>query len=119
MLITDLLIPVIMVGFGKYFSKTAPKNINMLFGYRTAMSMKNQETWSFAHHYCGRIWFVGGSFLLAASLLVMLSVITSTESVIGAVGSMLCVAQMIALIVSIILTEKALKKTFDKNGIRR
>ncbi|MBR4079266.1 MAG: SdpI family protein [Christensenellaceae bacterium] len=119
MLITDLLIPVIMVGFGKYFSKTAPKNINMLFGYRTSMSMKNQDTWAFAHHYCGRIWFVGGSFLLAASLLVMLSVITSTENVIGAVGSMLCVAQMIALIVSIILTEKALKKTFDKNGIRR
>ena len=49
MLITDLLIPVIMTVFGWYFIKQAPKNINYLFGYRTEMSMKNEDTWKFAH----------------------------------------------------------------------
>lgn len=36
--------PVTMVGFGRLFMAKAPKNINMLFGYRTAMSMKNRDT---------------------------------------------------------------------------
>ena len=42
MLIMGLLIPLTMVGFGKLFLTRAPKNINMVFGYRTVMSMKNR-----------------------------------------------------------------------------
>ena len=56
MLIMDLLIPFTMIGFGKMFLKKAPDQINYVFGYRTSMSMKNQDTWVFAHHYCGKIW---------------------------------------------------------------
>lgn len=53
MLVMNLLIPISMIGFGKLFMKTTPKEINGLFGYRTSMSMKNKDTWIFAHHYCG------------------------------------------------------------------
>ena len=42
MLIMGLLIPLTMFGFGKLFLTRAPKNINMVFGYRTVMSMKNR-----------------------------------------------------------------------------
>ena len=45
MLIMDLLIPFTMIGFGKMFLKKAPDQINYVFGYRTSMSMKNQDTW--------------------------------------------------------------------------
>lgn len=48
MLIMDLLIPFTMIGFGKMFLKKAPDQINYVFGYRTSMSMKNQDTWVFA-----------------------------------------------------------------------
>ena len=58
MLIMDLLIPFTMIGFGKMFLKKAPDQINYVFGYRTSMSMKNQDTWVFAHHYCGKIWYI-------------------------------------------------------------
>ena len=58
MLIMDLLIPFTMIGFGKMFLKKAPDQINYVFGYRTSMSMKNQDTWVFAHHYCGKIWYL-------------------------------------------------------------
>lgn len=44
MLIMDLLIPFTMIGFGKMFLKKAPDQINYVFGYRTSMSMKNQDT---------------------------------------------------------------------------
>ena len=45
MLIMDLLLPFTMIGFGRYFMKKAPKEINSVFGYRTSMSMKNKDTW--------------------------------------------------------------------------
>ena len=45
MLIMDLLIPFTMIGFGKMFLKKAPDQINYVFGYRTSMSMKIQDTW--------------------------------------------------------------------------
>ena len=48
MLIMDLLVPVTLIGFGKYFKTKAPKEINAVFGYRTSMSMKNRDTWEFA-----------------------------------------------------------------------
>ena len=40
MLIMDLLIPAVMIGFGIYFSSRVPKEINEVFGYRTTMSKK-------------------------------------------------------------------------------
>ena len=55
MLIMDLLLPFTMIGFGRYFMKKAPKEINSVFGYRTSMSMKNKDTWEFAHKYCEEI----------------------------------------------------------------
>ena len=47
MLACDLLIPVTMIGFGAYFQKGGPKEINGAFGYRTKRSMKNKEIWEF------------------------------------------------------------------------
>ena len=51
MCVTVLLIPFLMISFGGLFSRSAPKEINSAFGYRTSMSMKNADTWQFAHHF--------------------------------------------------------------------
>ena len=67
MLIMCLLTPAMMIGFGKYFMKGGAKQINGVFGYRTTRSMKNQETWRFAHQYSGKIWHRSGLFLLPVS----------------------------------------------------
>ena len=116
MLLMNLLIPFIMIGFGKYFSKSSPKEINYVFGYRTAMSMKNKDTWIFAHNYCGRIWYVVGWIMIPISVAVMLGAIGQSEDTVGTVGGILCYIQLIPLIISIFATEKALRKKFDKNG---
>jgi len=42
------MIPVIMIGVGYMMYKHPPKSINAIYGYRTARSMKNDETWKFA-----------------------------------------------------------------------
>lgn len=119
MLVIDLLIPLTMIGFGRMFLTKIPKDINALFGYRTSMSMKNAETWEFAHNFCGRIWFVGGLIMLPLSIIPLLFFIGGDEDTVSAVGSIVAFVQMIPLIGAIFPTEAALKKNFDENGKRR
>lgn len=119
MLIMDLLLPFTMIGFGRYFIKKTPKEINAVFGYRTAMSMKSKETWEFAHKYCGKIWYVCGLILLPITVLFLLLIIGKSEDYVGMAGGIICGVQLIPLIGSIFPTEIALKKHFDKNGRKR
>ena len=120
MFIMLLLIPVVMVGFGAYFMKRAPKKINYVFGYRTARSMKNEDTWKFAHKLIGKIWLVCGTLLLVGGAVVFL-VFTSDkdESSVNIASLVILGVQLLVLMCSIIPTECALKKTFDENGNRK
>ena len=105
MLIMDLLLPFTMIGFGRYFMKKAPKEINSVFGYRTSMSMKNKDTWEFAHKYCGKVWYVCGMVILPITVIFMLLVIGKNEDCIGSIGGIICGVQIIPLIGSILPTE--------------
>jgi len=118
MVVMDLLIPLTMIGFGRYFLKSAPKEVNAIFGYRTTMSMKNRDTWEFAHRYCGKIWYYTGIIMLPLTVLSMLFVFGKNTDTIGWLGAVICFIQMIPLIGTIFPTEKALKKNFDRNGNR-
>lgn len=113
------LLPFTMIGFGRYFMKKAPKEINSVFGYRTSMSMKNKDTWEFAHKYCGKVWYVCGMVMLPITVIFMLLVIGKSEDCVGSMGGIICGVQLIPLIGSILPTEIALKKNFDKNGTKR
>ena len=118
MLIMNLLIPVTMIGFGKYFIKSAPGNINIVFGYRTSMSMKNQDTWEFAHTYCGKLWYKWGMILLVITVIAMLFLLGKSVDTISYWGGTICMIQLLPLIGGIGPTENALRKNFDKNGKR-
>ena len=119
MLIMNLLIPIMMLGFGWVFLHRAPKTINGAYGYRTAMSMKNQDTWDFAHKYAGVLWFKWGKWLLVISAVIMLLVTGKNEDMVGSVGGVLCMVQCVPLIYVIVPTERALKQNFDSKGNRR
>ena len=119
MLMMDLLIPLTMIGFGHTFLKKAPNKINCVFGYRTAMSMKNRDTWDFAHQYCGKLWLRWGLILLPCSVIPMLFLIGKNTDEIGILGTIIMFVQMLPLVGSIIPTERALKRTFDQNGKRK
>ncbi len=119
MLIMDLLVPVTMIGFGRYFKTKAPKEINAVFGYRTSMSMKNRDTWEFAHKYCGKIWYICGWILLIVTIVAMIPFFGQGADVTGIVGAVILGIQMIPLVGSILPTELALRKQFDKDGNRR
>ena len=117
MFLIVLLIPAIMIGFGAYFQKMGPKNINRIFGYRTARSMKSQETWTFAHRYIGRIWFFLGWILLALSILSMLLLAQKDRDLVGNIGTIVLYVQLTVLILPLIPTEWALHRRFDAKGV--
>lgn len=119
MLGIDMLLPLTMICFGGYFMKKAPKDVNAIFGYRTAMSMKNKETWEFAHHYSGKLWNRLGMILLPVTILIMILFIHQDIDIISIIGGIVCAVQLIPLIAVIILTENALRKNYDKDGNRR
>ena len=119
MLIMDLILPFTMIGFGKYFIKKAPKEINGVFGYLTSMSMKNKDTREFAHKHCGRIWYICGWISLSATVVCLLLLLGKDEDVVGTASSILVGAQLAVIIASVLPTERALRKEFDKNGNRR
>ena len=119
MFICNLLVPLLMIIFGRIMYKHAPKSINGVYGYRTSMSMKNEDTWKFAHDYCGRLWYKIGLIMLIPSVLVQLTFVKSSTDTIGIMTVVLETVQICVMIASIFPTEKALRKTFDKYGNRK
>ncbi|MBE5987949.1 SdpI/YhfL family protein [Lacrimispora xylanisolvens] len=114
----NLVLPFIMIVIGYIFLKNPPKEINHLVGYRTTMSMKNKDTWEFAHHHCGKNWKIIGLSMLIPSALVMLFFIGKDINTIGEFGSVVMGVQTVILLASLIPTEIALRKNFDKDGNR-
>ncbi len=114
----DLLIPAVMIIAGHIMRKHPPREINGFIGYRTARSMKNMDTWSFAHEYAGKLWQRWGWILFVPSVLVHLPFYGADEDTLGAVCLAVTAVQMIALLGSIIPVEMALKRTFDEDGLR-
>lgn len=116
MFFSNLIIPVILIVSGRIMWKHCPKDINNAIGYRTKRSMKNENTWKFAHDYCGRLWWKLGWITLIISVLVQIPFYNSSDTMTGIVGVIICTLQCIVLIISIFPTEKALKKTFHEDG---
>ena len=114
-------VPAILLGFGWRFMKKPPQNINGAYGYRTSMSMKNQSTWDFAHQVCGQVWWRLGWVLLALSavFLAWMQTRPGGEQTNWLLGILVVLGEGAALILTVIPVERALRKTFDQNGVRR
>ncbi len=96
--------------------KHPPKKINALFGYRTELSMKNADTWSFAHKHCGALWLKAGLIMLIPSIIPFIPIYKASEGIITAAGLIIMSVQLIILIICIFPTEKALKENFNSDG---
>ena len=119
MLCCDLIIPLFMIVFGRLMWKCPPQKINSLIGYRTSRSKKNMDTWLFAHHHSGKLWWRIGWVILVPSITIHFPFYGGSDDVIGIVGLILTFIQIAVLIGSIFATEKALKVTFTEEGLRR
>lgn len=84
-----------------------PKKINYLYGYRTNLSMKNQEIWDFSQKYSSLKMLQSGLFLLASSFLGTVFQLEENQQLLF--GIILSVAACVYLLFT---TEKAIKKNF-------
>ena len=111
-----VLTPILIFLIGLLWKKHPPKEINGGYGYRTSMSMKNQDTWDYAHKCVADLWYRWGGAALAISAAVMLLFRKGDHEKV-----LLCVTavQIVFFCLSIVPVERALRKRFDKNGIRR
>lgn len=119
MVIVDLIVPAVMAFLGWRFLKKPPEKINDTHGYRTTRSMKSQETWAFAHGYCGMLWFVLGLILLPLSVIPMVFVLGEPVNTTAIWGTVVCTVQLVILVATVLPVERALKRYFDENGHRR
>ena len=118
-LLCDLLVPVIMFIGGIIMIKHCPNHINAFIGYRTVGSVKNMDTWKFAHGYCGRIWRKVGLISFVITILVHLPFYYSSDDPIGVLSLVVTFLQIVSLIIPIFVTEKELKRIFNEDGTRK
>lgn len=118
MLITTLLVPVIMISVGHSFSKSAPKEINDFFGYRTRCSKMNMDTWVFAHRVMGKLWKRTGIIMLPLTVILMLFSFSRDMGFIGIYGCVVLCIQAVVVVLMILPVEYALKHNFDDRGER-
>lgn len=118
-LIMTMLIPLIMVVCGWLFMHGIPKDRNSLFGYRTAMSVKNDDTWRFAHEYCGRLWLIIGLVLFAVTTVFMVLSMNMDPERVAFISGILMMIYVVPLLATVAATESAMKKTFDSRGKRK
>ncbi len=119
LLVCNMLIPLTMLIGGWVMWKHPPREINMLYGYRTARSTRNMDTWHFANTYCGRLWWRWGWILALLSALAHLPFIHADEETLGVLCIAVMAVQLAVLFISIIFTERALKRTFREDGTRK
>ena len=116
LMITIFLLPLVMVICGMSYTKRGPKKITRLQGYRSKMSMKNRDTWDFAHKNLGDFWFKLGAPLLAVTSVVSLLVFRESTKQITTWCGVIFVIQLVIMVLPVFYTEKALKENFDENG---
>jgi uncharacterized membrane protein len=101
---SNLIFPII-------FKRYVPKSINSWYGYRTSSSMINELTWKGTNNYFSKIFL---NFSIYTSIFLLLSFFFIKSYTAGFI--ILFTVLGLSPLMCVILTEKYLKQTFDKNG---
>lgn len=117
--VCNLLVPLIMILAGWLMYRHPPEDINSVVGYRTSRSMKNLDTWRFAQHTCGKLWWKLGILVFLITLAVSLCFMQASEKAWTIRAFAIEGAQLVVMIGSIFQVEKALQAAFDEQGNRR
>lgn len=95
--------------------KFPPKWPNLIYGYRTPVSLKNKDTFDFANKYSARLMTIFGfiSLIIGIFLTLFFNGVNLTQAVI------LITEAISSCVLLFIFTEKKLRKTFDKSGNKK
>ncbi|MHC6180536.1 SdpI family protein [Clostridium sp. JNZ X4-2] len=109
--VNSLVFGLVTLAFGIIPKIARPKKINSWYGYRTNISMKNQDTWNEGNRYSTN------QYILAGIILIILGNVG--YYFLQGKGYLVPLIGFIpVLIFTVFTTEKHLKNIFDKNGKR-
>jgi uncharacterized membrane protein len=103
---------IVCIVLGFVLIKYPPENINRIYGYRTNLSMKNQDTWQISQQY-GAYGFLALGFL---NLLLGIGAICYPLYINENIQGLFIV---VGLVVFVGVEEIALRKLFNKDGSRK
>ena len=115
----NMLYSLTMILGGWFMWKHHPKEINSFAGYRSSRSQLNLDTWKFANENCGKRWWYIGWIMFIPTILVQIPSYGKDDESIGWVSLAICISECTILLISIIPTEKALKRAFHDDGSRK
>lgn len=106
-----LLTPVCLLVLGLLW-QIRPPRFGVSFAYRTSLSSRSQDCWTFAHRHISKLWVRIG--LLTGILAAVLMIVLKDNYR----GYMLWIigAEMVFLCLSAILVDALLKNAFDEDG---
>lgn len=117
-IICSMVVPVVMIVMGMVYQTKLLTAKDSYLGYRSPRSMKNQDTWQFAHLKTGRLWFGWGIIMAVITAILLYLLRAETPQTVCAATVGICFFQVLLMILPLRMVEKALKFTFDKNGNR-
>jgi len=111
-MLNSLIFGLVTLAFGLIPKIVRPKKINSWYGYRTELSMKNEDTWYEGNRYSTNQYIIAGIILLILGKLgyAFLNFKGYLVPLIGFIP---------VLYFTVFQTEKHLKNLFDSNGMRR
>lgn len=112
MVLTDFLIPALMLLFGLVFWKAPSDKVDKWYGYRTKRALKSREAYVFAQVRMGRIWTEAAIPMAVLTLVCVLLLRESGDFPLISLGVM--GVQAGVMLLCMIPVELALKKKFDR-----
>ena len=108
-----LIIGPLMLVISLIFFYFPPKKINLIYGHRTTLSMKNQDTWNEANKRSIHMMLLVSALTCILQLIGIIFNINLETTILYAT-----VFLVAGLIIGVIVIEKQLKTIFDKEGNR-
>jgi uncharacterized membrane protein len=115
LLFISLLTGIACTLIGLVFSRFRPEKINPYSGFRTSISMKNQDTWDEAQRYGPKMFIIFGLISIGIAL-ILYFLFPNNHDIISVISSAIGI---VLLICSTIFTEIHMRKVFDKDGNRK
>ena len=122
-LVPLLFIPTIMLLMAVAFYYKQPKRVNPIYGYRTGLSMKNQDTWLVANRLASECFLYTSMSFLAGLILVLTAI--GKAHLVSWFGSLrplfftIAVLSTVLVVLPLIVTEYRLRRIFTNDGLRK
>ena len=91
-----------------------PKKINLIYGHRTSMSMKNQDTWVEANKRSALMMLLVSVMICIFQLIGIVFKVNQEKTILYAT-----IFLVAGLIIGLFIVEKQLRSIFDKDGNRK